>query len=283
MKINFCSANFSKKLQFSKASEKNPRMPQDKFEKNNEISFQGKLYPEIFFINMKTYGKNYAWAEKIIELTENTAQLIKMNWDFDHILNFLAQEMKKINKKGPNGKYYGKKRDEPYGIIFGKEARGCEYIDKYIEKINTEGKRNRFTPCANKREWGQISNCTITNRDDGPHFIIDIDYGTITKENYNLVKAKEEFKKLQSNKGASLNEINRTCAVIQWLIMQQCPWWKGNDSIANVLTKSIYHSRDIAITPLKDGTGLDFEAFYRNLDDYIINYPNFFKEPPSKG
>ena len=78
------------------------------------------------------------------------------------------------------------------------------------------------------------------------------------------------------------DEINEACAKIQWLIAQSNPYLRGDDSIASTLTKAIYHSYDMKITPVKQGIGLDFEAFYSNLNDYIKKYPNFFEKTPVK-
>lgn len=98
----------------------------------------------------------------------------------------------------------------------------------------------------------------------------------------NLSLAEKEYNKLRQIKNPSVDEVLRSCAIIQWLITQETPYKRGADSIANILAKSIMHTNGIFISPLKDGISLDFEAFDTDLDDYIEKYPNFFKVRPYK-
>ena len=98
--------------------------------------------------------------------------------------------------------------------------------------------------------------------------------GLDMNKNLKLVdKVYNDFKNIEN---PTKKDVDETSAKIHWLISQECPYVKGNDSIANVLVRALYHSNKIPQMPVKKGCSLDFEAFYRSLKDYIKNFCSFF-------
>ena len=230
-----------------------------------------------YIIRMFRYKNKTAIAKKMNGLTYKISDMIKNNADFDEILKTAEDGVKDIRHR----KNWGKKREDfgHFNLTF--YDRGCEYWKKYIKLAEFDSQNPKYSikPKSNK-EYPNANTCTISYYDCEDGKII-IHYGSNGKSS-NLDLVKKEYEKLKSNKNPNLNDINRSSATIQWLIAQETPYKRGSDSIANLLTKSIYHAYGIKVSPAKEGKSFDFEAFYRNLDDYIKIYPDIFEIPPYK-
>lgn len=269
MKISFAKYNVYKNnynftgLNPSKADGKYT----DKFIKEN-----------LFFVNMTAYGKNKKWAKEMYKLYEDTTELIKSNNPFNSIVTKIEREIGKIN----GVEIYGRKRAYPGVFNLGmKGCRGIEYKDRYNKLFK---KKCKYEILAEPNaKYLEANTCMIKKLSKNS---IHISYGTYKNchawQISNLDLAKKEYEHLRRFKNPSLEQINKSCATIHWLIAQESPWQKGSDSIARILTSSIYNAYDIQLTPLKDGVSLDFEAFYSNLDDYVKKYPKLFLVEPYK-
>lgn len=255
------------------------------------IKQKPKLDDNTFQIRMQGYmprnekGKETSalWGKNMVELTYKISDMISANKDFDEILRYVEDGIHEIN-----GRDYGKRDlDSRYYPLMEDEGRGVEYwekycnFDEYEENVESYWKlahnpkmKTLHRPKPNE-EYKDANVCKILYRD----WQKKIYYGrNKEKPYYNLELAKREYEKLKSIEKPQLKDINRSCATIQWLIAQESPYAHGNDSIANVLTKAIYHSYGIKTGQIKTGHSLDFEAFYRDLDDYIEVYPYMFEE-----
>lgn len=256
----------------------------DTFEKSEKK--KNTIAPEVFFINMMKYDKDYIWANKMVDLTKKISDMIKNDNDFDLILSEIEKGVKDANFESTYANVYCKKMELPRRLFFlrGNGQRGHEYFKKYEDKLGRFFDKDYDYIYIPKPlpEYNEASICNITRYTDDyydEHFCITQE--NLKMQDKNLGLAKKEYEKLKSIKNPTLSDINRSCAIIQWLIAQENPYIRGNDSIANVLTKSIYNAYNINISPLKKGVSLDFEAFYSDMDEYINNYPDFFEKAPS--
>lgn len=237
------------------------------------------LDDDTFLIKMQGYKNKTNFARKMNNLTYQISDMIKNNENFDDILKTAENGVRNIRHR----KNWGKKRKDfgHFNLTF--YNRGCEYWEKYasLAKLNSENPKYSIKPKSNK-EYPNANTCTIAYYEyiDDKIIICYGSGGETSKSNLDLVK--QEYEKLKSTKNPSLQEINRSTATIQWLIAQETPYKRGSDSIANLLTKSIYHAYGIKVSPAKEGKSFDFEAFYRDLDDYIKIYPDIFEIPPHK-
>lgn len=224
------------------------------------------------------------WNKNMLDLTYKISDMISENQSFDKILKTAEYGINKIN-----GRDYGKRDlDERYYPLEEENIRGQEYwdtynnfeeyekpetVESYWKALHNTNKKTLHKPKANE-EYKDANTCKIIDRE----WRRKIYYGrNKEKPYYNLELAKREYNKLKLIKHPHIGDINRSCATIQWLIAQESPYAHGNDSIANVLTKAIYHSYGIKTGQIKAGHSLDFEAFYRDLDDYIKIYPHMFE------
>lgn len=245
------------------------------------------ITPEVYFIDMYGYGRNMQWAKQMTELAKNTSKLIRNKARFDDVLSNLCHETQKIN----NNNCYGILRYSPHGfdIMNIKQRRGIEYFNKFVDILNKH-KTYYYNPKSNS-EYPDATTCTISKLGtDLDAEIIIIDYGIFRDPMgtplygaiSNLEFAKEEYEKLLQIKNPSLNQINKSCATIHWLIAQETPWKRGSDSIARLLTTSIYAAYNVKVFPPKTGISFDFEAFGSDLNEYIKKYPDLFTQRPYK-
>ncbi len=250
----------------------------------NNVDFRGKakLEPDAFFYKLNGYTqynekdeKTYSWAVKMNILAEDTANLISRKENFDKILDLVELRIACINN---NPLYYGERdrKGEKTRYDMPDFGRGSDYFKKYYEKFDDIVENFCFIKKAkSNEEYKDANTATIIS---SPYSGMFIEYGRSERTNLDLVK--KEYEKLISNDSPTLDEINKSCATIQWLIAQETPYLRGSDSIANILARSIYLAYDVQTTPPKNNVGLDFEAWGCDLDEYIELYPNLFRERP---
>lgn len=241
------------------------------------------LNDDVFFIRMESYPKDEIWARRMCDLTYKTSYLINMGYDFDEILNYIRKNTARIN----GSDIYGSEKQFTSKFDIKQNGRGSEYFDKYKEKICNylmETNTDYFCPKGNENEVNtNICKISYFAQTKNKPETIRILYGRNFKAGRsNMELVKKEYQKLKKNKKPSKDKINASIAKIHWLIAQESPYCKGNDSIANILTKAIYTAYGYKTSRIKAGKSFDFEAFYRNLDDYIKVYPSLFEQEPYK-
>ena len=67
---------------------------------------------------------------------------------------------------------------------------------------------------------------------------------------------------------------------MRWILAHTTPWERGSDAISNTFIRSIYKAAGIKTHPLKRGVSLDLEAYCTNIDEYKINFANYFTKKP---
>ena len=234
-----------------------------------------KLSDDVFFIRLKHYKKNEVWAQKMKLLVYLASKMFRENQDFDKILSTIEKEIANINSSSDLP--FCQKRKGPLCFFVFEDKRGEEYFKKYKNKA----KDKCYLPHTNQ-EFQNAKTCYLNYINS--FLCLGETVAIIYPDSYdeNMEYVKQIYKNLKSKQSPTEDEINEACAKIQWLIAQSNPYLRGDDSIASTLTKAIYHSYDMKITPVKQGIGLDFEAFYSNLNDYIKKYPDFFEKTPVK-
>ncbi len=259
--------------------------------KSPEKQAKQTLLGDEFFINMRGYKKDEAWAKEMTDLMYQISQGISYGVQFQYLLEDIENKIGEINDKMNTKKLpYGIRRKTGHSFDIKPCHRGDEYFNRYQEKCEKQGvfieSENEYiySPKPNEEyKWANTCEITESNIIKQVRPMLEV----INKSPYeytisNLSLARNEFNKLRKIKNPSVDDVMRSCAIIQWLIAQETPYVRGSDSIANILTKSIMHANGIFISPLKDGISLDFEAFDTDLDDYIKKYPDFFKVRPYK-
>lgn len=235
-----------------------------------------RIAPECFFIRMEGYGKDYDWARKMVNLVYNVSYRMNLQESFEDILRHICETIPEIN----HDDNYGRLNDNMLNdiIICAKHGRGKEYVARYADKLNEPD--GDFSPKSNAK-YEKANTAKVSRYKDKDYILIE--YGCNRRNgNVNLALCKQAYDELISNENPTAKDVFETCATIQWLIAQEYPFYKGNDSIANLLTRGIMHCYGLKISPVKEGCSLDFEAFCTDLDEYIKKYPTFFEKYPSK-
>ncbi len=244
----------------------------NKDEKPAKTKLSAMIDPEIFFIDLFSYGKNRLWAQKMSDLTLETAFLMKENENFDDILKYIEASIAQIN----NNYWYGHRSENLGSFIMCEEGRGQEYYIPYRERIY-QIKEFKAKPNVEYRNanTAKIKNCRLGNN------YISVEYGrSVNNYTSNLDLVKKAYLKLRNLENPSARDILKKTATIRWLINQESPYARGNESVATILERSIFALYGIENSRYKRGLSPDFEAFYRDLDDYIEAYPSLFEKTP---
>lgn len=250
---------------------------------NNQIPFRASatIPADTYFVQMAAYKSDAEWAKKMTNVTQIISYMIKRKSDFLDVLFETETCIAKINSQNPNASYWGMKKtidgDKGKAIIsVNPDTRGHEYYQKYLDILQNKGINMTYSPKSNE-EYKDAITCKIIAKDN-----IEISYQTNNpyETRSNLDLAERAYNSLLKKENPAKKDVVETAATIQWLIAQETPYVRGSDSIANLLTRSLMYGYDISLSPLKKGVSCDYEAFYRDLDDYIKIYPTLFEKNP---
>lgn len=247
------------------------------------VTKKQKLTPEMFFVNAQGYKKDYEWAKEIAKATEDTSLLVEKKEDFQKIIDCFIEESKEMQCER------GHMFEEEYGTL--RTPRIDDGSDAMQTYTTIEGKYESFKEkikCAYKdtsdhsRKSLEFPKALVTNvvfYNDGDNEYIMLLHPSGCD---NLKYAENIYKKLINTKNPNEKTINEALAKMHWLIAQNTPWLRGSDTIANGIIKAIYRAYDMEISPLKKGISIDFEAFTRDMEDFVEAYPSFYSVKPSK-
>ncbi len=248
---------------------------------------------------MKHYQKRQKWAMRMSILASAISKMLCNRERLDRVFLKIEIGLTRINGERiyRYNAYGQEKRDKMYVSII-KNERGEEYYDDYMKKLEQaktklpEDYKRTIDTCTDELSYfypksnEEYPDALVSRICEAEERIFSAKSRCILietphdEEKSNLDLVKQEYFKLKRNQNPTLDEINKSVATIHWLIAQETPYRKGSDSFANILTKVIYHSCGVKVSPYKKGVSADFEAFYCDLDDYIKKYPSLFKEPP---
>ena len=251
------------------------------FMAKNQLPLSNLISLDVFFIRMANYKSNIKWAADMRIAAENISDMMRKNIDINQIISRAEESIKNIYlKMSKRAVSYGERKTSRincFDLLKGKLSRGSEYFERYKNTFGVDKAGEVFVPVSNAKYQDAITCKLILNKNS-----VTIMTGANNPNNLNtnldlVVKA---YNDLKSRVNPSKQDIMETAATIQWLIAQETPYKRGSDSVANLLTRSLMHSYGIKLSPLKQGVSCDFEAFNRNLNDYIKVYPALFEKNP---
>ncbi len=243
----------------------------------DKISF-ASIPANLYFVRMSQYKTNSLWNNKMSKATEIISSMIQKKADAKEIIHMAEYCIRTINGTGKTKKQFGVRKNILGGcidLINNPEKRGYEYLQRYRKYLDQCPDNTLLIPKSNQT-YKQAITCRITANPISIAIMTGKNNPSNIKTNLELVK--KAYTILQGKKSPTKKEIVDTAATIQWLIAQETPYMRGSDSVANLLTRSLLHSYGIELSPLKKGVSCDFEAFYRDLDDYIRIYPTLFEK-----
>lgn len=261
----------------------------------NCLSFQANINSrklnfnrEDFYVRIRGYGKNRAWANDVRKTADTAVNLIRNGTLIENILRFITagvtkanQHSRSINKTEHTGVLRCPREDWRYGsdwtgydlaTNYSRTARYSIYEYKF-DKVFFEPLKKPFSDIDLTRPIIERHEKYLRHGD--PKYI-----GNAFKHIFILYK---EFKDSFNSKDvteAQLPEINSKIAEIRWLLAHATPWERGSDAIANVLMRAMYKALGIKTFPLKKGVSLDLEAYCTEMADYKKNFANYFEKSP---
>ncbi len=239
--------------------------------KISDLFSNKKINPDVFFIRMCWYrANNPAWAKKMCDCALETSEIMGLE-DFETIIKNIENNVNKINKNVR----FGDKRSFGFSsFVIRQDSRGEEYFDKYKERLNSQRLESlKITP---PEKYKNANTVEIFASNDS----VSIRYGHTNSDKSNLCYVQEVYEELINTKNPSLETILEKTATMRWLFNQEQPYYRGSESVMAILERAIFHHYKITSTPYKKGTSPDFEAFYRNMDDFIKVYPTLFEQRP---
>lgn len=286
--------------------------------RKNNLSF-GKIYPEYLFIHLNGFGQDYNWANEMVKVIDESKSKIQNKLKFKDILNYIATEYNRFfTEKSFNEDFHPNLNGSPFGIlrknrkdseftIISTSNRYAAYFTRFKEFfaqykgpiINSE---NKFfnSPCQRiklKQSFRQnkkpvnLSEMEIVERSIVNDLMIPASDKVILSitPSYKSVKPTLKYigdlysEVIKIDKVKTKEQLAfciKKIAEMQWYFAQSTPFLRGSAGIAEVFTKSLCESLGIQVSPWKKGVAPDLEAYVRNLDDYIKNYPTFFAKQP---
>lgn len=243
---------------------------------------------EDFFVNIRGYGKNRAWANSVKSTTDNAVNLIRKNSTLDNILKFISAGVRKANtlcldigKKLHSG-ILRTKRD---GWLCHSDWSGLELWTDYSHVSRYKNYIERLDEIANKKLINPYDDIelTIPIIEENGSSLKHCSEKYINNAFKHIAEIYGHFKQSFNSKeinNSQMKDVNNDIAEIRWILAHSMPWERGSDAISNILIRAMYKSIGIKSYPLKKGISLDLEAFCTELKDYKAKFPSFFEKPP---
>ncbi len=235
-----------------------------------------QLSDNVYFIRLKKYKKDLLWAKAMNMLTYKVSDMISGGAKFSELIDYVSENLPLIN----NNEAYGQRRKSAGTFILNQNGRGQEYFEKYQSKI-FDLEYCDYLITKSNFEYRNANVCKIESVDSDSAILVSYGFNPVNKIS-NLSLAEKEYEKLKSINNPNEHQILKSTAIIHWLISQESPFERGNDSFAGIIAKSILHSYNMYISPLKEEKSIDFEAFYTDLNEFIKIYPELFEIKPYK-
>ncbi len=239
----------------------------------------GEVKPEHLFIKMDGFVRNMQWGNHMSQTAETAAQKIREKTSFKDVLHYIENEYLD---------YYSQYNKNTYFIpLFG--VRRTTDSDNYC--LTTIGKNNRLSPYINRfRTLLSEKNCNpYIAKEKGIELskiqLNNEKYEIIHPHSANVKKVLNHIETVYNNitsgkTPGNLEQINKQIGEIHWFFAQATPYYRGSAGIGDILTKAIYESHGIQVSPWKPGVAPDLEAFVTDLEDYKNNYSHLFETPP---
>ena len=245
-----------------------------------------------FFINIRGYGRDLNWADRVIAIADKASESIRKNVKFDRVLAEIAHEMSEINP------HFDSHQFNHTGVLrVGRKGYGIKgkwseistpyyrlnYIDDY-PYITYKTRFDKINKAPLKTEYEGVSLTRIEFEKENRIMA----HGEKSKVNSALDKVRNIYKMLHKKYIShpenvtenSLNDINSVIAEIRWILAHSTPWERGSDAISNIFMRALYKSMGIKTYPSASGVSFDLEAYCTELADYRKCFPKYFSKSP---
>jgi len=234
-----------------------------------------------FFIRIRGYGKNRAWANEVKKVADSAVYLFRKKTEPESVLKHIALGISYANKIPLDLS----KRIKTGVLRAPRED--WESVDDFRD-LKTSYTVPRYKSYARRLDMIAKNPFEAPYKNIAMSYPVLFDYiyhdnAEYVNNSLNLVF--ELTKKIipkyikKEVKPENLNEINDVVAEIRWILAHATPWLRGSDAISNVFMRVIYKAIGIKAYPPAKGISFDLEAYCRSLDDYKANFNSFFEKP----
>ena len=240
-----------------------------------------RLSQKDFFIKIRGYGRNIAWAEKNKVVTDTAVNLIRQKTTAENVLKFIVAGIRNanfltldLNKRNQTGILRTQRKDW-------RDSDYDRYISTAYESGRYSGYRERLDNVL-KNPLKQINPNLALSKPDKYQDIVHSDPELINfslEYIFNLFKDKYSKFLKKDVKTKDLNQIIDVVAEIRWVLAHATPWLRGSDAISNSFMRAMLKAVGVKAYPPAKGISYDLEAYCRNLDDYKVNFNSFFEKP----
>ena len=240
---------------------------------------------EDFFVRIRGYGQNRAWARDVKKTADMAVKLIRRDTSAENVLKLVSIGVSNANKNNTldlikklfSGLLRAPRENWPY--------------EKWAD-LTTPYDSGKYRPYQARLDYTASHPLKPEQAPDYSRPVIydngmrAILHGSSLYVNKNLDKvlklSKNIFPKYvhQDVKPENMEEINSTIAEIRWILAHSTPWLRGSDAISNVYMRVLYKAIGIKSYPLKKGISLDLEAYCTELSEYKKKFPAFFEKTP---
>jgi len=95
-----------------------------------------------------------------------------------------------------------------------------------------------------------------------------------------LKKANNLYLDIVECKSSNVAKVTKKIGKLHWVLVQTCPFLRGSAGIADVLTKTLFESKNIQVSRWKKGIAPDLEVLTRPMNEYAKGYIHLFETPP---
>lgn len=255
-----------------------------------------KQKPENFFIRIEGYGQDKKWAENMVEITTKASNMILDKKSFEEVMETIANDyselefrrakdtadLEKATRTGVLRLKTGEALSTPFEL---KGQKYSTYGERYSKKAIERSKGYVIKQYLVKEPQGfegaattQIFYSVGPQEGKLAHSIRGTDCSfNYCKEIYNGLIENYADKNLTKK---DIKEINKQIASMHWLMAHAVFYERGSDGITNAFIKSLYASLGFKTSPVKQGVGIDLEAFCTEHKDFIRKYTDFYETPP---
>ena len=232
----------------------------------------------------KRFGKNFDFAIMANNLSEKVTKLINEGINLENILKQIEPDYtNNTDKYREKGLFYntgyrgvstGNDPSDDAITPIAKDTYGENYYKRFADSTNNRiPPHYGFTPTKifmykSWRGWLQHPNSEQVDKNM-----------KIIYERYKIFQSIVE--KYQKTKVLDQNEIGYAddiIAEIYYLMANTCPFGHGTNGICDILMRGQYAALGINKPHIKYGVSLDLEAFCMNLDEYKLEWKNFFED-----
>lgn len=252
--------------------------------KTLEFLFQCSKFFSRMSLCEKRFGKNFDFAIMANNLFEKVTKLINEGINLENILKQIEpdytnntdkyREKRLFYHTGYRGVSAGNDPSDDAITPFDKDTYGENYHKRFTDNIN-----NRIPPHYGFIPTKIFMYTSWQGRLQHPNSEQVDNNMKIVSVRYKIFQSiVEKYQKTKVLNASEREQADKIIAEMYYLMANTCPFHHGTNGICDILMRGQYAALGINKPHIKYGVSLDLEAFCMNLDEYKLEWKNFFED-----